>query len=808
MAWFFGKKKEEPVKSAQTAAVQTAVTQTAAQTVQKEYFPERDKKMLKRMYDDAVLIEISLNKPKAPRLKTDELLTAALGFYVNGSQSRSSRYMKDLTLRREPLGEWTYYAINLFAFGEDMTQKEPKMAGDLRMRQIAEMPAYRVQPGDILGVTQNIQSSGEQLANITIEKEALLRALRVRLLAAKSAATGADRSSGDGFTYNAGLADAYLYQAACDLAESDLWEKHPSANKNYYPERLEKQKDHPLALYWLYQCGVCGLTQKTEDPAAGLKKAAGAAYPPAVHELYVNHRDSLSAEEKAEIESQMAEFQALCMDYLLQLDEKNIESFTQYIARTTAEAAASADACLAEELYEKNIHAPDSDAAAAAMFRAAMLGHDGAYEWIAEYACEKQIPAAQAAAADKLYEIYKANGDETALQQARELYEAASAGGSGDASYQLWLNYDDFYDYDQPGDPSLWAPLLKEAVSRGCLAALADYIETEGAAYHLLKVISDTLEKTLAENPSFINKWHAMNIWKAIALSPAADLPLAAFALANFTRLYIGRRKIGTTDYRVRNFITYGTIIETKPMDINGYTASNYAVSGDADVLAAIGEMFRDSQDSLFCNLEERWGLADVWFNLAEFQYLLSANCVNQYQAARLCRFYALDRQDMDKATEWRDKAKEWKSVYINLILYDIHVSIGSKPDWWETRIREAKKTMDPGYQVGNAMECYGNCSPDDREERWKYTKWMLEAEQQYIKQLIDRNKYNVEKIPVDPEGQALAERIEQGYVRLVAGFTDEEQLHIDDSTYIREKYLEQQRLLVLKAVKEHFDFH
>ena len=81
MAWFLGKKKQEPVQTTQATQTQNS----KPEAVQKQCFPERDKKTLKRMLDDAQMISMRLNRPKPPRLDNEELLTAALGFYLNKS---------------------------------------------------------------------------------------------------------------------------------------------------------------------------------------------------------------------------------------------------------------------------------------------------------------------------------------------------------------------------------------------------------------------------------------------------------------------------------------------------------------------------------------------------------------------------------------------------------------------------------------------------------------------------------------------------------------------------------------------------
>lgn len=805
MAWLFGKKKQEPVEVTKASQTQADKPKMVEKT-EKQYFPERDKKTLKRMLDDATMISIRLNQARPPRLSAEELMTAAIGFYLDERYGSSYRFMKDLANRREAVGEWTYYAINLFAFDQAIKQKEPKMAGDLRIRQIAEDPAYKVQPGDILGVTRDICSSTGKLANMFIDKEALLRALGVRLLKAKSAAFK-DAEAGD-FSYNKGIAEAYLYQAVADLAESDLWEKHPSATKNYYPERLQKQENQPLAMYWLYQCDQCGLVQESADAFDRLKKAADAGYPPAVHQLYVDHRDQLSAEEKERLEAKMAEVQSLFTEYLLQMDENNIESFTTYTARTAAETKAIEETNLAAQLFEQSVDVADQDTVALDMFRAASLGNMDAYQWMEAYACEKKVPEAQAAVAGRLYEKYQTAGDIKAWKEAKQLYEEAAKGGSGEANYQLWLHFDDFYKEDDPDSPAFRLSFLQDAVRGNSMEAIVDYARNCNPNYYYLKVVSDRMEETLKTSPSFIHKWHAMNVWRCIALSQEARLPLAAFALAGFCKLYFGRKVIGTMDYRPKHIGYPRKISEVKPEKITGYAAARIAVAGDADERATLGELFRDDPEGLLGDLKGREKLAQLWFRLAELSYLRDASSVNSYAAARLCRFYALDMPDYDKAAEWYKKAFDWKSLYVDLVLWDCRTFFNLEENFLNSKIYKlTTKTMDPGYAVGTSLERYTQCDVNNREERWRCVKTILEGEQVYIKQLIDKGAYDVEHTSYDPEYQALLQEIGEGLLRIPGGFTEEEQLHLHEEAYIHEKYLEQQRIDVLAAIKEHFVF-
>lgn len=812
MAWLFGKKKQEIAQPAQAPQTHSdKLKNDKTKTEQKPYFLERDKKTLKSMLDDAQMISIRLNQARPPRLNNEELLTAALGFYLNEKASSSYRFMKDLTHRREKVGEWTYYAVNLFAFGEDMTQKEPKMAADLRMRQIAEDSNYKVQPGDVLGVVQDIGTNQKKIANVIIDKENLLKALSVRLLAAKSAVVNSRETSKEGFSYNVSLSDTYLYQAASDLAESDLWVRNPSPNTNYYPERLKKKDNDPLALYWLYQCGVFGIIEESQDTLTGLKKAAESDYPPAVHQLYVDYKDQLSVEERAELESKMGKLQSSYTEYLLQLDENNIESFKLYVARIDAVTSAKANADKAAQLYEKNINNEDQDTAALDMFRAATLGNTDAYNWIETYAYENKVPKAMVSVAGRLLETYKATGDAEALNKSKQLYEEARAGGSGEASYQLWLNFKDFYNDDDADTPAFRIAFLEEAVRRRYLPAFASYVKTFNPDYRLIKVMSDAMEKILITCPSFINKWHAMNAWKNIALSPNADLPLAAFALAGFCKLYIGRQVIGTTDYHPKNYNPsnkYIKFTEVKPTEIKGFVAANLALIGDADDRAAIGEMFRDDPKGILGDIKEREELAQLWFRMAEEYYLLMANSGSSYDAARLCRLYAKDIMDFEKAEEWRDKAINLRSIYVELMLWDCRKFFGYKDDFLNNRIYDLKhKKADPGYLVGSSLENYIRCDVNNKEDRWLYTKRILEGEKEFVAQLIERGEYNVERTPIDPEGEAMTKKISEGFLRTPELFTEYEQLRIHDKEFIHEKYLEQQRLEVLEAVKEHFGF-
>lgn len=805
MAWFLGKKKQEPVQTTQATQTQNS----KPEAVQKQCFPERDKKTLKRMLDEANMISIRLNQARPPRLNNEELLTAALGFYLNKSAGSSYRFMKDLTHRREKVGEWTYYAINLFAFGEDMTEKDPKMAGDLRIRQIAEDSSYKVQPGDILGATKDIRSDIKQPASIFIDKEALLKALGLRLTAAKKVAESISDLDAD-FSYNKGLSDAYLYQAAVDLADPALWISHPSKTKNYYPEKLEKQEHNPVALYWLHQCGLCGLLSENSDAFDGLKKAASAGYTPAIHQLYADYNDKLSQEEQAELKAQMAECQSLYIDYLLQLDENNIETFTTYTARIAAERKATDETEEAATLYQKNANVSEKETKAAEMLRAATLGNMDAYQWIETYGCKNKVPAAQAAVAGKLYENYKETGDTVALKESKQLYEEARAGGSGEASYQLWQHFNDFYKEDDPDSLAFRAPLLEEAVHRWYQPAFAAYVKAFNPDYHIMKGMSNTLEETVKAGSSFIQKWHAMNAFKNIALSPKADLPLASFALAGFCKLYIGRQIIGTTDYHPKNFDPsnkYIKFTEVEPTEIKGFVAANLALIGDADDRAAIGEMFRDDPKGILGGIKEREELAQLWFRMAEEYYLLMANSGSSYDAARLCRLYAKDIMDFEKAEEWRDKALELRSIYVELILWDCRKFFGYKDDFLNKRIYDLKhKKADPGYSVGSSLENYKYCDVNNKEDRWLYTKRILEAEKEFVAQLIERGEYNVERTPIDPEGEALMKKIAEGFLRTPEGFTDDEQLHIHDEAFITEKQLEQQRLDVLDAMREYFE--
>lgn len=325
-----------------------------------------------------------------------------------------------------------------------------------------------------------------------------------------------------------------------------------------------------------------------------------------------------------------------------------------------------------------------------------------------------------------------------------------------------------------------------------------------------MKGMSNTLEETVKAGSSFIQKWHAMNAFKNIALSPKADLPLAAFALAGFCKLYIGRQIIGTTDYHPKNFNPsnkYIKFTEVEPTEIKGFVAANLALIGDADDRAAIGEMFRDDPKGILGGIKEREELAQLWFRMAEEYYLLMANSGSSYDAARLCRLYAKDIMDFEKAEEWRDKALELRSIYVELVLWDCRKFFGYKDDFLNKRIYDLQhKKADPGYSVGSSLENYKYCDVNNKEDRWLYTKRILEAEKEFVAQLIERGEYNVERTPIDPEGEALMKKIAEGFLRTPEGFTDDEQLHIHDEAFIKEKQLEQQRLDVLDAMREYFE--
>lgn len=800
MAWFFGKKKEEPVQDTKVLQTENEMTKTA----QNYIFPERDKKTLKRMLNDAVMINMEFNKPRPPRLSKEQVMTAALGFYLNGDDVRSSRYMKDLAFHREKLGEWTYYAINLFAFGVGFSsEKNPDIAGDLRVRLIAEEPSYKVQPGDILGVTSDINGSIKQPANIFINKDALLKAMRLRLVAAKKVAESYGDSE-EGFTFKEDISDAYLYQAVVDLAESNLWVSHPSKNKNYYPEKLQKQEDNPVALYWLHQCSLCGLLPEDSDTFDSLKKSADAGYTPAIYQLYADYRDKLSQDEKAELETQMAEYQSMYIDYLLQLDEDEIESFSAYEEQIIAERNAASDKEEAELIYQKSINVDDEDSVVCDMLRAATMGNADAYKWVEAYAFKKRVPAALAAEAGRLYETYQKTKVIDRLNESKELYEEARAGGSGEASYQLWLHYKDFYSEHGLRELAFWESLLKEAVGRRYLPAYADYIEIQNPDYRILKFMSDRAEEALKTGPLFIQKWHAMNAWRNIALSKKADLPLASFALAGFCKLYLGNQIIGSTDYHVVNFNHFSPLSEKQPAEVNGSVAANCAVSSDPDVKASVGELFRDDPKGLLSNLKEREELVQLWFRLAEQFYLLQANSGSSYDAARLCRLYALDIKDYDKVEEWMSKTAELKSLYNDIVLWECREIFDKGKDFFDIRIYELKNLYgDLGKSVGTKLENYINCDDGRRSLKWTYAKGILIDEQAYAKRLSANGKYDVKVTPLDPEGLEIKKKIVSGLQRIPEGFTEEEQLHIHDAEYIKEKHLELQHLYVLEGVRE-----